>query len=100
MTGTEIALPDGADPEFSEGEWEADIDSPTGWYRCVWSPAFGNDDVRVVATQYLDGSLGTAEESPHVSLGSGEAITPAEARKAAAALNAAADLADKWAVAR
>lgn len=100
MTTAAVALPAGADPEFSDGEWEADIDSPTGYYRCVWSPEFGTDGVRVVATQYRDGTLGTADEAPHVSLGSGEAITTAEARQAAAALTAAADLADKWAVGR
>ena len=63
MTTAAVALPAGADPEFSDGEWEADIDSPTGYYRCVWSPEFGTDGVRVVATQYRDGTLGTAEHT-------------------------------------
>lgn len=87
-----VPLPDGSDPEHSDSTWIADIEVPSGWYRTFWSPELGGDHVRVVADQYVDGSIGDVS----VSLGSCEVITPTAARETAAALIAAADLADQW----
>jgi hypothetical protein len=92
----DLALPPGADPEFTD-EWEAEISVPTGWYRTVWSRYFSERLwIRAVATQYLDGTLDTDKEAPRVFLDD-DCYTPQEAREAAAALIAAADLADQWA---
>jgi hypothetical protein len=93
---TAIPLPNHADPQTAD-EWQVDRtgDSPT--YRCVWSTPFSEDhNIRVVGVQWTDGSLCTeGPDAPSVYMDH-EPLPTNEARALAAALNAAADLADQW----
>jgi len=97
MTAVTIALPPGADPKFCDDDWQRDPSVPTGWYRCVWSKYFSDQLwVRAVATQYRDGTIDTNDEAPQVFLDN-DSYSPSQAREMAAALTAAAELAEQWA---
>lgn len=88
-----LDLPNGADPERSDDGWETDTPS----YRCVWSKTFCADpQISVGAVQLEDGTLSTAgNDAPTVFMDLSP-ISVEDCRSLAAALNAAADLAEKW----
>ena len=93
---TDVPLPIGHDPEMmADTTWEANGDGH--YYRCVWSPTFEPClDIRVVVTQFIDGSIGTEyDDAPLVYIGC-EDFLPEDARAIAASIVAAADLADEW----
>lgn len=95
----------GADPAWGDG-WEGHAG---GVYRLVWSlplplgapwkqpnPGWADNDVRVVVTQFADGTVGTGgDDKPLVYVGQ-ESFSPESARALSAALLAAAGLADQW----
>lgn len=98
----DVAPPPGADLTWID-EWAPHDDT---LYRLVWSkavggwskpvPGFSDEDVRVVVTQFADGSIGASgDDAPLVYCGQDD-YTPTEARLLAKALVAAADLADEW----
>ena len=93
-----VDLPIGADTsvEYNYNWQPAEPDYPA--YRTVWSPYFDEKaGIRAVATQLADGTLCTdGDDAPHVYIDM-DAYTPADARALAAALTAAANLADLWA---
>lgn len=99
----EVALPPGADPTWVD-EWALHDDGIA--YRLVWSrpmpgwskpvPGFSDEDVRIVVTQFADGSIGTSgDDAPVVYCGQAD-HTPSSARLLAQSLVTAADLADEW----
>lgn len=103
----EVPRPAGADYDRTcIDNWETSDGRP---YRLVWSrplpidnawvvpvPGFADTDVRVVVTQFLDGSIATiGDDAPLVYVG-GDDYTPESARALGAAIIAAADLAEQW----
>lgn len=98
MSAHVIALPPGADPKWTDA-WEIVDGVPL---RQVWStpmPAGSSDlDVRVVCTQAGDGQIITDDPAEPVAIHWGDTgYPPAVVRQFAAAIIAAADLADQWA---
>lgn len=95
----EVPLPLGANPA-SAGEW--DDDGPQGRYRLVWSEPMplpeelATEDVRVVATQLVDGTIvAEGTDQPLVYVGISDYTIHASRALAQAILDAA-DLADRW----
>jgi hypothetical protein len=95
----DVALPDGADPDMmADTTWEAPATTGGQHYRCVWSPSFEPClEIRAVVTQFADGTIGTEyDDAPLVYIGCDD-FHPDDARAIAKSINAAADLADRWA---
>lgn len=99
LADPQVALPPGADPEHTDN-WETDNGVTS---RLVWSlpdpllKSTCEHDVRVVASQRLDGSIivGVPSEVPLVYL-DGQDYSLEQARMLARAMLAAVALADEW----
>lgn len=96
---TALALPPGTDSNAVD-EWQIDKTGGYPTYRCIWSTPLSNDSryhLKVVGVQLIDGSICMEPgDAPAVYLDH-EPMTPEAARAMAAALIAAADLAERWA---
>lgn len=97
----DIAVPEGADDTHVDDWQPAFEEKPV--YRLVWSKPFKPDtglDIRVVVTQFEDGSIADGEDDPDdapVVYIASEDYFPDDARALAASIIRAADLADQWA---
>lgn len=91
-----IALPPNSDPDMVD-KWEVDPTGEYPTYRCLWSNLlYASPSIRVVGIQLADGSMCLDDgDAPAVYLDL-EPISTEAARAVAAALNAAADLAESW----
>ncbi len=96
---SDVALPPGTDSNAVD-EWQIDRTGEYPTYRCIWSTPLSNDSryhLKVVGVQLADGSMCVETgDAPAVYLDH-DPMTPEAARAMAAALNAAADLAERWA---
>lgn len=92
----DVALPAGADPNMVD-EWQIDNTGEHPTYRCVWStPFYPEPMLRVVAVQLATGDMFLEEGDKPAVYMDHTPMSPADARALAAALTAAADLADSW----